>query len=51
MPAKQFLNTLEKESEDPKLVLEKVRYRTEWTKIIEAEKRKEEEEAEKERIQ
>lgn len=51
MPAKQFLNSLEKESDDPKLVLEKIRYRTEWTKIVEAEKRKEEEEAEKERIQ
>lgn len=51
MPPKQFLPTLEKEIEDPKLILEKVRYRTEWTKIIEAEKRKEEEEAEKERIQ
>ncbi|KAH9526275.1 splicing factor 3a, subunit 1 [Dermatophagoides farinae] len=51
MPSKQFLNSLEKEFEDPKLIIEKVRYRTEWTKIIEAEKRKEEEEAEKERIQ
>lgn len=51
MPSKDFLTKLERESTDSKLILEKVRYRTEWTKIQEAEKRKEEEEAERERIQ
>ncbi|XP_017474571.1 PREDICTED: splicing factor 3A subunit 1-like [Rhagoletis zephyria] len=51
MPSKTFLAQLEKEVVDSKLILEKVRYRTEWTKIVEAEKRKEEEEAERERIQ
>lgn len=51
MPSKTFLALLDKESTDSKLIIEKVRYRTEWTKIVEAEKRKEEEEAERERIQ
>lgn len=51
MPSKGFISLLEKETSDSKLILEKVRYRTEWTKIQEAEKRKEEEEAERERIQ
>lgn len=51
MPSKAFLALLDKESADSKLIIEKVRYRTEWTKIVEAEKRKEEEEAERERIQ
>ena len=51
MPSKAFLAQLEKETTDTKVILEKVRYRTEWTKIQEAEKRKEEEEAERERIQ
>ncbi|KAI2809692.1 splicing factor 3a, subunit 1 [Blomia tropicalis] len=51
MPSKAFLTLIEQESMDSKLILEKIRYRTEWTKIQEAEKRKEEEEAERERIQ
>ncbi|KPM05088.1 splicing factor 3A subunit 1-like protein [Sarcoptes scabiei] len=51
IPSKQYIENIEKEIEDNKLILKKIRYRTEWTKIIEAEKRKEQEEAEKERIQ
>lgn len=51
MPSKSFLTLLEKETTDIKSIIEKVRYRTEWTRILEAEKRREEEEAERERIQ
>lgn len=51
MPTKNMINTLNKESENTKTILEKVRYRVEWNKIQEAQKRREEEEAEKERIQ
>lgn len=51
MPTKNMINTLNKESENTKAILEKVRYRVEWNKIQEAQKRREEEEAEKERIQ
>lgn len=51
MPSKGFLSLLEKETTDVKSIIEKVRYRTEWTRILEAEKRREEEEAERERIQ
>ncbi|RWS06912.1 splicing factor 3A subunit 1-like protein [Dinothrombium tinctorium] len=51
MPAKNLLNDLKRELLNPKTVLDKVKYRLEWTKIQEAEKRREQEEAEKERIQ
>lgn len=51
MPSKNLLNNIAKESNSNKAILEKVRYRVEWTKIQEADKRREEEEAEKERIQ
>jgi splicing factor 3A subunit 1 len=51
MPSKSLLNSLNKESQNLKVILDKVRYRVEWTKIQEAEKRREEEEAEKERVQ
>jgi splicing factor 3A subunit 1 len=51
MPSKSLLNSLNKESHNVKVILDKVRYRVEWTKIQEAEKRREEEEAEKERVQ
>jgi len=51
MPAKNLITDLKKEIENTKFVIEKVRYRLEWTKIQEVEKRKEQEEAEKERIQ
>ena len=50
-PPKNISQMLNKELENPKLILDKVRYRVEWTKIQEAVKRREEEEAEKERIQ
>lgn len=50
-PPKNICQMLSKELESPKLILDKVRYRVEWTKIQEAVKRREEEEAEKERIQ
>lgn len=51
MPPKNLINDLKKESENQKVVMEKVRYRLEWTKIQEAERRREEEEAERERVQ
>ncbi|RWS31181.1 splicing factor 3A subunit 1-like protein [Leptotrombidium deliense] len=51
MPAKNLMNDLKRELLNPKAVLDKVKYRLEWTKIQEAERRREQEEAEKERIQ
>ena len=42
---------LRQEVEREKNILDKVRYRLEWTKIQEAERRREEEEAERERVQ
>ena len=50
-PQKNVCQILSKELENHKLILDKVRYRVEWTKIQEAAKRRLEEEAEKERIQ
>lgn len=51
IPPKDLLNKLKKESESPKTVLSQVYYRVEWTKHQEAQKRREEEEAERERVQ
>ena len=51
MPPKNIVPELKKEIESQKSVLVKVRYRLEWTKIQEAERRREEEEAERERVQ
>lgn len=51
IPPKDLITKLKIESESPKAVLEQVRYRVEWTRHQEAIKRKEEEEAERERIQ
>lgn len=50
IPPKDLMNKLKKEAIDPKSVLEQVEYRVQWTKLIEAQKRREEEEAERERI-
>ena len=50
-PPKNISQSLAKELENNKLILDKVRYRVEWTKIQEAQKRRLEEEAEKERVQ
>ncbi|KAK4336774.1 hypothetical protein RND71_043861 [Anisodus tanguticus] len=48
--AKNTLEELKKELE-PDVIMNKVRYRLEWTKIKEAEKRREQEEIERERVQ
>lgn len=51
MPPKTIVTDLRKEVEDDKKIMEKIRYRLEWTKIRVAEKKREEEEAERERVQ
>ncbi|XP_037499936.1 splicing factor 3A subunit 1 [Rhipicephalus sanguineus] len=51
VPGKDLMPRLKRESEDPKSILDQVRYRVEWTKLQEAQKRREEEEAERERVQ
>ncbi|XP_042894743.1 splicing factor 3A subunit 1 [Parasteatoda tepidariorum] len=51
IPPKDLMNKLRKESETPKAVLDQVRYRVEYTRQQEAIKRREEEEAERERVQ
>lgn len=52
VPANENIaSDLRKEVEKDKNILEKMRYRLEWTKVQEAEKRREEEEAERERVQ
>lgn len=51
VPNKNLMGRLKKESEDPKSILDQVRYRVEWTKMQEAQRRREEEEAERERVQ
>lgn len=51
VPGKDLMPRLKRESEDPKVILDQVRYRVEWTKLQEAQKRREEEEAERERVQ
>lgn len=51
IPNKNMLAKLKQEADDPKVILNQVKYRVEWTKFQEAQKRKEEEEAERERVQ
>ncbi|KAI1289468.1 Splicing factor 3A subunit 1 [Halotydeus destructor] len=51
MPPKSIADDLRKEVSSQKNILDKVRYRLQWTKIQEAERRREEEEAERERVQ
>ncbi|KAL3193304.1 hypothetical protein MRX96_046817 [Rhipicephalus microplus] len=51
VPGKDLMPRLKRESEEPKSILDQVRYRVEWTKLQEAQKRREEEEAERERVQ
>lgn len=51
VPNKNLMAKLKKESEEPKAILDQVRYRVEWTKLQEAQRRREEEEAERERVQ
>lgn len=51
VPGKDLMARLKRESEDAKVILDQVRYRVEWTKLQEAQKRREEEEAERERVQ
>ncbi|GIY86621.1 splicing factor 3A subunit 1 [Caerostris extrusa] len=51
IPPKDLIGKLKKECDNPKVVLEQVRYRVEWTRQQEAIKRREEEEAERERVQ
>ena len=51
MPPDTIVDDLKKEIERDKAILDKVRYRVEWNKIREAERRREEEEAERERVQ
>ncbi|XP_030074457.1 splicing factor 3A subunit 1 [Microcaecilia unicolor] len=50
IPPKGLLAKLKKEAENPKEVLDQVRYRVEWAKFQERERKKEEEEKEKERV-
>nr|XP_033811585.1 splicing factor 3A subunit 1 isoform X2 [Geotrypetes seraphini] len=50
IPPKGLLIKLKKEAENPKEVLDQVRYRVEWAKFQERERKKEEEEKEKERV-
>ncbi|XP_069789495.1 splicing factor 3A subunit 1 [Narcine bancroftii] len=50
IPPKGLLQKLKKEAENPKEVLDQVRYRVEWAKFQERERRKEEEERERERV-
>uniref|UniRef100_A0A8C9TD99 Splicing factor 3A subunit 1 n=1 Tax=Scleropages formosus TaxID=113540 RepID=A0A8C9TD99_SCLFO len=50
IPPKGLLLKLKKEAENPKEVLDQVRYRVEWAKFQERERKKEEEEREKERV-
>ncbi len=49
IPPKDLLGKLRKEAEQPSYVLDQVRYRVEWAKFQEREKRKEEEALERER--
>uniref|UniRef100_A0A672YQI5 Splicing factor 3a, subunit 1 n=1 Tax=Sphaeramia orbicularis TaxID=375764 RepID=A0A672YQI5_9TELE len=50
IPPKGLLNKLKKEAENPREVMDQVRYRVEWAKFQERERKKEEEEREKERV-
>ncbi len=49
IPPKDLLGKLRKEAEQPPYVLDQVRYRVEWAKFQEREKKKEEEALERER--
>ncbi len=49
IPPKDLLGKLRKETDTASLVLDQVRYRVEWAKFRERERRKEEEAQEKER--
>lgn len=51
VPAKDLVSNLRRELDNPAKIMEKIRYRLEWTKIQEAEKQREREEAERERMQ
>ncbi|KAG7331975.1 hypothetical protein KOW79_003809 [Hemibagrus wyckioides] len=50
IPPKGLLQKLKKEAENPREVLDQVKYRVEWAKYQERERKKEEEEREKERV-
>ncbi|XP_032899211.1 splicing factor 3A subunit 1 [Amblyraja radiata] len=50
IPPKGLLLKLKREAENPKEVLDQVKYRVEWAKFQERERRKEEEERERERV-
>ncbi|XP_077456664.1 splicing factor 3A subunit 1 [Stigmatopora argus] len=50
IPPKGLLIKMKKEAENPKDVMDQVRYRVEWAKYQERERKKEEEEREKERV-
>uniref|UniRef100_A0A3Q1J7C0 Splicing factor 3A subunit 1 n=1 Tax=Anabas testudineus TaxID=64144 RepID=A0A3Q1J7C0_ANATE len=50
IPPKGLLTKLKKEADNPKEVMDQVRYRVEWAKFQERERKKEEEEREKERV-
>uniref|UniRef100_A0A8C1YUQ8 Splicing factor 3A subunit 1 n=1 Tax=Cyprinus carpio TaxID=7962 RepID=A0A8C1YUQ8_CYPCA len=50
IPPKGLLLKLKREAENPREVLDQVRYRVEWAKFQERERKKEEEEREKERV-
>ncbi|XP_031426009.1 splicing factor 3A subunit 1 [Clupea harengus] len=50
IPPKGLLIKLKKEAENPRDVMDQVRYRVEWAKFQERERKKEEEEREKERV-
>ncbi|XP_017539492.1 splicing factor 3A subunit 1 [Pygocentrus nattereri] len=50
IPPKGLLQKLKREAENPREVLDQVRYRVEWAKFQERERKKEEEEREKERV-
>uniref|UniRef100_UPI00358F1148 splicing factor 3A subunit 1-like n=1 Tax=Myxine glutinosa TaxID=7769 RepID=UPI00358F1148 len=50
IPPKGLMQKLRKEAENPKEIMDLVRYRVEWLKFQERERKKEEEEREKERV-
>ncbi|KAM8864836.1 splicing factor 3A subunit 1 isoform 1-T2 [Synchiropus picturatus] len=50
IPPKSLLAKMKREAENPKEVMDQVRYRVEWAKYQERERKKEEEEREKERV-
>ncbi|KAM9475200.1 splicing factor 3A subunit 1 isoform 2-T2 [Clarias gariepinus] len=50
IPPKGLLQKLKREAENPREVLDQVKYRVEWAKYQERERKKEEEEREKERV-